>query len=71
MLFRKGQWRSVVNARDRFIRDAVLHQGYLASQVAKFLNCHPFNISRALQQTSQNSDSSAATDTAKTPPRAY
>jgi hypothetical protein len=41
----------VVNARDRFIRDAVLQQGYPASQVASFLNCPPSNISRALQKT--------------------
>jgi hypothetical protein len=34
-----------------FIREAVLQQGYLASQVASFLNSHPSNISRALQKT--------------------
>jgi len=51
ILLRKGRLGSVVNARDRFIRDAVLQQGYLASQVASFLNCHPSNISRALQKS--------------------
>ena len=35
---------------DLFIRKAVLEQGYLASQVAKFLACHPSNVSRALQK---------------------
>jgi REP element-mobilizing transposase RayT len=51
ILLRKGQLGSVVNARDRFMRDAVLQQGYLASQVAAFLNCHPSNVSRALQKS--------------------
>ena len=51
ILLRKGRLGSVVNARDQFIRDAVLQQGYLASQVAAFLNCHPSNVSRALQKT--------------------
>ena len=51
ILLRKGRLGSVVNARDRFIRDAVLQQGYLASQVATFLDCHPSNVSRALQKT--------------------
>ena len=37
---RKGRFGSVVNARDQFVREAVLHQGYLASQVASFLDCH-------------------------------
>lgn len=50
-LLRKGRLGSVVSARDGFIREAVLQQGYLASQVASFLNCHPSNISRALQKT--------------------
>jgi hypothetical protein len=31
-------------------RKVVLEQGYLASQVAKFLACHPSNVSRALQK---------------------
>ena len=53
ILLRKAQLGSVVNARDRFIRDAVLKQGYLASQVASFLNSHPSNISRALQRLSR------------------
>jgi REP-associated tyrosine transposase len=51
ILLRKGRLGSIVNARDRFIRDAVFQQGYLSSQVAAFLDCHPSNISRALQKT--------------------
>jgi putative transposase len=51
ILLRKGRLGSVVNARDQFIRDAVLQQGYLASQIAAFLDCHPSNVSRALQKT--------------------
>jgi len=51
ILLRKGRLGTVVNARDRFIRDAVLQQGYLASQVAAFLACHPSNVTRALQKT--------------------
>jgi REP-associated tyrosine transposase len=50
VLLRKGRRASVVNARDQFIREAVLKQGYLASQVADFLACHPSNVSRALQK---------------------
>jgi hypothetical protein len=48
---RKGRLASVVNARDRFIREAVLQQGHLASEVANFLQCHSSNVSRALQKT--------------------
>jgi len=40
-----------VNARDRFIREAVLQQGYLPSRVANFLDCHLSNVSRALQKS--------------------
>src|SRR5262249_27893467 len=36
-LTRKGRLATVVNARDQFIHEAVLDQGYLASQVAEFL----------------------------------
>jgi hypothetical protein len=50
ILLRKGRLGNVVEARDRFIREAVLEQGYLASQVADFLACHPCNVSRALQK---------------------
>ena len=50
ILLRKGRLANVVKARDRFIREAVLEQGYLASQVANFLSCHPSNVSRALQR---------------------
>ncbi|MPZ78836.1 MAG: hypothetical protein GEU77_20225 [Deltaproteobacteria bacterium] len=51
ILLRKGRLAKVVEARDRFIRQAVLEQGYLASQVANFLACHPSNVSRALQKS--------------------
>jgi len=50
ILLRKGRLANVVKARDRFIREALLEQGYLASQVADFLSCHPSNVSRALQR---------------------
>jgi putative transposase len=51
ILLRKGRLANVVKARDRFIREAVLEQGYLASQVAAFLAYHPSNVSRALQKS--------------------
>jgi hypothetical protein len=50
-LLRKGRLANVVEARDRFIREAVLEQGYLASEVAKCLSCHPSTVSRALQKS--------------------
>jgi len=50
ILLRKGWLATVVEARDRFICEAVLEQGYLASQVAEFLGCHPSNVSRALAE---------------------
>ena len=49
-LLRKGRLANVVEARDRFIREALLEQSYLASEVADFLACHPSNVSRALQK---------------------
>jgi putative transposase len=51
VLLPKGRSVSVVNAWDRFICDAVLQLGYFASQVAKFHNCRPSSVSRALQKT--------------------
>jgi hypothetical protein len=36
--------------RDRFIREAVFEEGYLASEFAGCLACHPSNVSRALQK---------------------
>lgn len=51
ILRRKGRLANVVEARDRFIHEAVLEQGYLASQVTDFLACHPSNVSRALQRS--------------------
>ena len=47
---RKGRTAKMVETRDRFIREAVLEQGYLASELASFLGCHPSNISRGLQK---------------------
>jgi hypothetical protein len=47
---RKGRTAKTVETRDRFICQAVLEQGYLAAEVARFLGCHPSNISRALQK---------------------
>jgi DNA-binding MarR family transcriptional regulator len=40
----------MVAARDHFICKAVLEEGYLASELADFLGCHPSNVSRALQK---------------------
>jgi hypothetical protein len=51
VLLRKGRMANAVQTRDCFIREAVLEQGYLASQVAKFLACHPSNVTRALQKS--------------------
>ena len=48
ILLRKDRLANLVKTRDRFIREAVLEPGYLASQVADFLSCHPSNVSRAL-----------------------
>jgi putative transposase len=49
-LRRKGRMARMVVARDRFICQAVLEQGYLAAELAVFLDCHPSNVSRALQK---------------------
>jgi hypothetical protein len=51
ILLRKGRLANVINARDQFIREGVLEQGYLAAQVADFLSCHLSNVSRALQKS--------------------
>lgn len=40
ILLRKGRLGNVVSARDRFIREAVLQQGYLASQ-GRFVSQQP------------------------------
>ena len=48
ILLRKGRMANVVQTRDRFTREAVLEQGYLASQVAKFLACHPSGAAEEL-----------------------
>lgn len=49
-LRRRGRTAKLVKARDRFISEAVLEQGYLGSEVAEFLDCHPSNVSRAVQK---------------------
>jgi hypothetical protein len=46
----KGRMARIVEARNRFIQTAVFEEGYLASEVAGFLACHPSNVSRALQK---------------------
>lgn len=53
-LRRKGRAARLVEARDRFICQAVIEQGYRAAEVAEFLHCHPSNITRALQKESSN-----------------
>jgi hypothetical protein len=40
----------IVEARDRFIQTEVFEEGYLGSEGAGFLACHPSNVSRALQK---------------------
>ena len=47
---RRGKSGTIGEVRRGFIEAAVLEQGYQASQVASFLWCHPFNVSRALQK---------------------
>ena len=49
-LKRKGRTARMVEARDRFICQAVWEEGCLASELASFLGCHPSNVSRALQK---------------------
>jgi putative transposase len=50
-----GRSTRLVEARDGFIRRAVLEGGYQAAAVASFLGCHPSNISRALQKGATSS----------------
>lgn len=45
-----GRSARLVAARDGFIRQAVLGEGYRPSTVASFLGCHASNISRALRK---------------------
>lgn len=47
---RRGKSKRIGEVRRGFIEAAVLEQGYQASQVASFLGCHAFNVSRALQK---------------------
>ena len=50
----KGRMARIVQARERFIREAIFEQDYLASEVAGFLGCHPPNVSRALQKSDKS-----------------
>jgi ActR/RegA family two-component response regulator len=45
---RRGKSRTIGEVRRGFIEVAVLEQGYQASAVARFLECHASNVSRAL-----------------------
>lgn len=51
----RGHGRSALlaAARHRFIRQAVLEEGYAATRVAQFLGCHASNVSRVLQGGSE------------------
>ena len=49
-LKRNGRMAKVVKARDCFICEAGLEEGYLASELADFLGCHPSNVGRAVQK---------------------
>jgi len=49
-LKQKGRMAKIVEARDRFICEAVLEEGYLASELGPFLGYHPSNVSRVVQQ---------------------
>jgi putative transposase len=55
-LRRKGRAARLVDARDRFICQAIIDQSYRASEVATFLHCDPSNTSRALQKASEVRD---------------
>ena len=46
-----GRSARLVEVRDRFMWEAVLEEGYRASEVAAFLGCHASNVSRALQKS--------------------
>jgi len=46
----RGRSAPLVAARRRFIRRAVLEEGYGSVKVATFLGCHASNVSRALQE---------------------
>ena len=49
-LKRNERMAKLVEARDCFICEAVLEEGYLASELADFLGCHPSNVGRAVQK---------------------
>jgi REP-associated tyrosine transposase len=58
ILLRKGRLAKVVNARDQLMREVVLQQGYLASQVAEFLG----DVKGTLLTSWTNSRSRSAVD---------
>jgi REP element-mobilizing transposase RayT len=49
-LLRRGRSAPITQARDEFIRRAVLEEGYRATAVATFLGCQASNVSRALRK---------------------
>jgi hypothetical protein len=50
----RGRMAKMVEARDRFICEGVLEEGYLASELADFLGCYSSNVSRAVQKALAN-----------------
>ena len=50
----RGRMAKMVEAKDRFIREGVLEEGYLALELADFLGCYPSNVSRAVQKALAN-----------------
>jgi hypothetical protein len=50
----RGRMAKMVEAKDRFICEGVLKEGYLASELADFLGCYPSNVSRAVQKALAN-----------------
>ena len=47
---RRGKSRTIAEVRRGFVDAAALEQGYQASEVASFLRCQAFNLSRAMQK---------------------
>jgi hypothetical protein len=45
----RGRMAKMLEARDRFICEGVLEEGYLASELADFLGCYPSNVSRGAE----------------------
>ena len=49
-LLHRGRSAAIVEARDEFIRRAVLQEGHRAATIAAFLGCQASNVSRALRK---------------------